>query len=258
VALRQIQLVLDGNVLYLDGGWQTLVEGLHRQVESGGGQIEVGVRIARIREGAESVALWLAGGARLEAQAVVLAVGPHVAARLVPDNAILGATAARAVPVRVATLDVALRRLPRPERAVVLGVDQPLYLSVHSEFGQLAPEGGALVHTARYLRAGEIAGDETERELLGLLDRAQPGWRKELVTRRFLRQQTVVNWLPAEGGLRSRPGVRVPGSTRLFLAGDWVGDEGWLADGSLASGRHAARLVQQHTLQRERLSPVHA
>src|SRR5690606_18444837 len=105
---------------------------------------------------------------------------------------------------------------------------------------------------------GEIAGDETEEELLTLLDRVQPGWRKELVTRRFLRQQTVVNWLPADGGLRSRPDVRLPGSDRIYLAGDWVGDEGWLADGSLASGRQAARLIQQHSVQQEKLTPVHA
>jgi hypothetical protein len=32
----------------------------------------------------------------------------------------------------------------------------------------------------------------------------------------------------------------VPGAPGLFLAGDWVGGEGQLADASLASGRAAA------------------
>lgn len=258
VALRQMQLILDGNVLYLDGGWQTLVDGLRRLVEAGGGHVESGIRVASIREEAEGILLDLADGRQLEATAVVLAVSPQAAARLLPDNAFLGTAAASAVPVRVATLDLALRRLPRPDRAVVFGVDRPLYLSVHSEFGQLAPKGGALIHTLRYLQPGESAGDETEQELLGLLDRVQPGWRTELITRRFLRQQTVVNWLPAGGGLKSRPGVRLPGSNRLYLAGDWVGDEGWLADGSLASGRQAARLIQQHTVKQEKLTPAYA
>ncbi len=258
VALRQMQLILDGNVLYLDGGWQMLVDGLRRLVEAGGGRVESGVRVARVREETRGVLLELAEGGQLEAAAAVLAVGPQAAARLALDNAYLGETAARAVPVRVATLDIALRRLPRPERAVVFGVDQPLYLSVHSEFGRLAPEGGALIHTARYLQPDESAGEETEEELQTLLDLAQPGWRQELITRRFLRRQTVVNWLPAEGGLRSRPGVHLPGSDRLFLAGDWVGDEGWLADGSLASGRRAAKLIQQYVVPEESLTPAHA
>jgi phytoene dehydrogenase-like protein len=258
VALRQLQLILDGNVLYLDGGWQTIVDGLRHLVEAGGGRVQSGVRVARIREKAEGVVLDLADGEQLIAAAVVLAVAPQAAAGLLPDNAFLEAAAASAVPVRVATLDLALRRLPRPDRAVVIGVDRPLYLSVHSEFGELAPDEGALIHTARYLQPGEIAGDATEKELLTLLDRMQPGWRKEQVTRRFLHQQTVVNWLPADGGLQSRPGVRLPGSDRLYLAGDWVGDEGWLADGSLASGRHAARLIQQQSVHQETLNPVHA
>lgn len=258
VALRQIQLILDENVLYLDGGWQTVVDGLRRLVEAGGGRVESGVRVERIHEEAEGMVLHLAGGEQLSAAAVVLAVAPQDAARLLPDNAYLGAAAASAVPVRVATLDLALCRLPRPDRAVVFGVDRPLYLSVHSEFGRLAPDGAALIHTARYLQPGEIAGDETEEELLALLDRVQPGWRQEQVTRRFLREQTVVYWLPADGGLRSRPDVRLPGSDRIYLAGDWVGDEGWLADGSFASGRQAARLIQQQSVRQEKLTPVHA
>ncbi|MFQ5556512.1 MAG: hypothetical protein ACE5GB_03250 [Acidimicrobiales bacterium] len=40
-----------------------------------------------------------------------------------------------------------------------------------------------------------------------------------------------------------RPGVRVPGRRRLFVAGDWVGAEGLLADAAVASGRAAAASV---------------
>src|SRR5690606_31313282 len=76
VALRQIQLILDENVLYLDGGWQTLVDGLRRLVEADSGRVESGVRVARIREEAEGVVLHLANGEQLSAAAVVLAVTP--------------------------------------------------------------------------------------------------------------------------------------------------------------------------------------
>jgi phytoene dehydrogenase-like protein len=257
VALEQLQLVLGDNVRYLDGGWQTLVDGLRRQVEGAGGRIESGIRVTTISEEMDGVSLWLAGGRRLEAAAAVLAVSPLAAQRLLPANGYLQMVAASAVPVRVAALDIALRRLPRPERAVVFGLDRPIYFSAHSEFGHLAPPGGAVVHLLRYLDSHESGGKEREEELLDFMDRVQPGWRDELVTRRFLREITVVHWLAGRGGLASRPGVRLPGSDRLVLAGDWVGAEGWLADGSLASGREAAQHVLQHVHQ-ERFEPVYA
>lgn len=42
------------------------------------------------------------------------------------------------------------------------------------------------------------------------------------------------------GGAAARPGVSVPEVDGLFLAGDWVGPTGMLADASLASARDAA------------------
>jgi len=45
------------------------------------------------------------------------------------------------------------------------------------------------------------------------------------------------------GGFAGRPGPRVPGIEDLYLAGDWVGPEGFLVDASLASARRAAWLA---------------
>ena len=61
---------------------------------------------------------------------------------------------------------------------------------------------------------------------------------------RFLPQMQVVSGLPSlRQGLAGRPPVAVRGTPGLFLAGDWVGPEGWLSDGSLASGEQAGRLA---------------
>jgi hypothetical protein len=46
-----------------------------------------------------------------------------------------------------------------------------------------------------------------------------------------------------EAGLAGRPGVEVRDRPSVFLAGDWVGPEGMLADASAASARAAARRV---------------
>jgi hypothetical protein len=57
----------------------------------------------------------------------------------------------------------------------------------------------------------------------------------------------VANALPAaaSGGTEGRPGPAVPGAEDLYIAGDWVGPHGQLADASLASAKEAATLILQ-------------
>ncbi|WP_437646348.1 phytoene desaturase family protein [Sorangium sp. So ce362] len=243
-ALAQVQIALSQGVLYLDGGWQTLVDGLRGAAEAAGVEILTGVRATRVAaEGGAVSFVELANGDRLGAGAVLLAASPRAAAALAPDVPALAAHAERAVPVRAACLDVALSRLPRPRFRFVMGIDRPLYLSLHSGVARLAPEGGAVFHAAQY--GPELAGGDAERELQDLLERAQPGYRDVLVERRFLPSLVVSNAVVAAegGGYAGRPGVRVPEVDGLFLAGDWVGSTGMLADASLGSARDAAAAV---------------
>ncbi|WP_437811233.1 phytoene desaturase family protein [Sorangium sp. So ce1078] len=243
-ALAQVQHALSQGVLYLDGGWQTLVDGLRGAAVAAGVEILTGVRATRVAaEGGAVSFVELANGERLGAGAVLLAASPRAAAALAPDVPALAAYAERAVPVRAACLDVALSRMPRPRFRVALGIDRPLYLSLHSGVARLAPEGGAVIHAVQY--GPELAGRDPERELEDLLERAQPGYRDFLVERRFLPSLVVSNAVVAAegGGYAGRPGVRVPEVDGLFLAGDWVGPTGMLADASLGSARDAAAAV---------------
>ena len=48
------------------------------------------------------------------------------------------------------------------------------------------------------------------------------------------------------GGFAGRPGSQVSGVANLYLAGDWVGPEGFLVDASMASARKAAQMVSQY------------
>lgn len=246
-AVRQLQLALAKNVTYLDGGWQTIVDGLGAAAEQAGVRIVAGARVVALDlDGARGVCL--ADGTRQPATAIVLALAPDEAAALVPGaaGAALHAFAAAAMPVRAACLDVGLARLPRPRSTFALGIDRPLYLSVHSAFARLAAPGQAVIHVAKYLAPDAPAdprGDEGELE--ALLDLVQPGWREAVVVRRFLPRLTVMPALAtaAAGGLAGRPDAVLPGLAGVFLAGDWVGPEGLLADASLASAARAARLA---------------
>jgi len=66
-----------------------------------------------------------------------------------------------------------------------------------------------------------------------------------VVERRYLPNMTVTHALVTarDGGTAGRPGPQVPGTTDLFVAGDWVGAEGMLVDTSLASAKGAAQLI---------------
>jgi phytoene dehydrogenase-like protein len=125
-------------------------------------------------------------------------------------------------------------------------MDRPLYAAVHSAWAKLAPEGSALVHTLKYLQPDEPAEPLAIRqELEALLDLVQPGWRAEVVEQSFLPQMAPSNAvvLARQGGLPGRPGPAVPGIRNLYVAGDWVGAEGQLADACFASARSAARMI---------------
>jgi phytoene dehydrogenase-like protein len=249
-ALEQLQMAFDKSVLYLDGGWQTLVEQFSRLATDAGAVIETGTKIEQVeRDQTGRVrGVRLADGRTIFSSTVVIASSPQVAVSLVERGreTSLARWADELIAVKAACLDVALKQLPRPKATFALGIDRPLYLSVHSATAQLAPEGGALIHVAKYLppdHAGSPAEDR--RELEGLLDLVQPGWREAVVSSRFLPDMIVMNAVATAAleGRKHRPSPEVQDVPGLFIAGDWVGDEGLLADASLASAKKAAQLI---------------
>ena len=78
-----------------------------------------------------------------------------------------------------------------------------------------------------------------------MLDLVQPGWREAIVNSRFLPDMIVMNAVATAGleGTKGRPSPEVHDVPGLFIAGDWVGSEGLLADASLASAKQAAQLI---------------
>jgi len=249
-ALAQLQKAFDKSVLYLDEGWQTIVDGLRDVANKAGASIHTAVRIDAVTREADGrvSGVRLSDGTNIRTSAVLIASNPATAVSLVENGSdtSLSKWAERAVPVRAACLDVALSRLPKEKATFALGIDRPLYLSVHSASARLAPEGSALIQTAKYLTPDHPdSAEDVERELENLLDLVQPGWRELVVYSRFLPDMTVVNSLPlaALGGTNGRPEPEVIDVPGLFIAGDWVGNEGMLVDASLSSARKAARSI---------------
>ncbi len=238
-AVPQTVGALTDGVLYLDGGWQQLVDALRVVVDRAGAKVVVGTKVTSIEITPGGVCVHTDDVAH-DADAVVIATGgpDHADELLAGASATVRRWATEQVPVYASTLDLGLRALPRPERRFVIGVDDPIYLSVHTPSAALAPDGGELVHVMRYGDAGVDARPELE----AFLDEAQPGWRDEVVAERFSRRLVVAHGRPTPAtGNAGRPTPTVDDLSGVFVAGDWVGPDGLLADASIASGRAAAR-----------------
>jgi phytoene dehydrogenase-like protein len=231
-AVAQLQQAARG-VLYLDGGWAQLVAQLATRC-----QVRTGIKVTGVAPVAGRVEV-ATGDGPLAARSVIIAAGrPAAALRLLPADPgwdDLGPE------MTAACLDAGLRRVPDP--GYVLGIDAPVYAAVQSPPARQAPAGQAVVGAVRY---GAIEARADRAALEAHLERA--GLREEdVVTRRFLARMVVAGAAPtaARGGLDGRPAVGATGLPGVYLAGDWVGPDGLLADAALASGHAAAlRAVQ--------------
>ena len=234
MVVAQLQQTLGAGVRYLDGGWQVLVDQLAKDVDVRP-IAATGVR----RDGADVVVT--AGQTQFVARAAVVAVAdPAAAATLLERPPFDVGPAAEA-----ACLDLGLDRTPTVP--VLLGLDEPLYLSDHGSAAHLAPDGRTVVHVARYLAPGEQHDHHATRRqleahagLAGIGDDA-------VVESRYLHRMTVVGAIAAaeHGGLPGRP--RSSGVQGVAIAGDWVGPEGHLLDASMASADAAAAEVLRWT-----------
>ena len=246
--LHQIYVASRAGVMYLDGGWQTLVDGLLTVAKNANARIVMGKKAIRVkRTDSSGWQVLLEDKTEVSAKIVVIAAGPKDAYSLFDDNErpdVLFKAAKEAKPIRLVCLDVALSSLPDKDALFALGVDRPLYFSVHSAYAKLAPKGGALIHVAKYLGTSiEPKPRKDQPELEEFLDLMQPGWRQVLVKKRPLPSMVVSNAIvtAADGGLGGRPDTKI--AENLYIVGDWVGKEGLLSNASVASAKHAAQPI---------------
>ncbi|MFN7150969.1 MAG: FAD-dependent oxidoreductase [Microthrixaceae bacterium] len=246
-AVAQLQLVLGSGVVYLDGGFGQLVDALHASAQAAGVRIVDHATVRSVRSvrsiGAQNddaaTARWAldVGDSQHSTRTVVLATGtPAAAAALSPVPI---DTSGLSDPVTAACLELALRG--RPATPFLMGLDEPLYLSLHSPPASLAPDGISVVHVMRY----GVTEADADRDALWRHARKAGIDEGSVVAQRFLRRMVVTGGAPlaATGGLSGRPDVQVDDAPGLFLAGDWVGGRGLLSDAAMASGAVAGRLA---------------
>jgi phytoene dehydrogenase-like protein len=89
-SITQLQIAFAGRVIYLDGGWQTLVNGLTAAVHETGVKILTGKRVTRIENVDNNISLpWLvrlSDGSTISSQTLIMAVGSKVVYDLLKHN----------------------------------------------------------------------------------------------------------------------------------------------------------------------------
>ncbi len=247
-ALAQVRAATGLGVRYLDGGFGSIVDAL-AAIAAAEGVVIAPTAVQTVLPDADGGWRLDTASATRRADAVVVAAGTPAATSGLVAGGIDGLDAL-GPPARAACLELGLRRVPA--RRFALGMDRPTYLSVHSPPADLAPDGGAVVHVMRYRRPDDDLDPERGRAELQAVARAVGITDDDIVAQRYLDAMVVTGAVPAAatGGLAGRPPVADDRRPGVFLAGDWVGPEGWLLDGAVASAVVAGRAAGRHAVAR--------
>ncbi|MBB6671207.1 NAD(P)/FAD-dependent oxidoreductase [Cohnella nanjingensis] len=243
-ALLQVQRSMKGGVLYLHGGWQPLADQLRDLAVRAGATVLTGKAISGIAHDNGRVSgVQLKDGEMLSAAAVISTLGPADTYRLVrgAERTSLQRWKDEARPIMAASLDLALGRLPVPNRHFVIGLDQPVYFSHHSRVARLSDDGRLVMHLLKYNGAGDSDPHADERLLEETMTLIHPGWRQEVVARQYLPNIAVSRDYMHVGRTGPLPGPAVPELPGLYVAGDWASHGEMLVDAAAASAERAAR-----------------
>lgn len=243
IMLSHLKTVMSG-VLYINGGWQTIIDQLHNKAVISGIQLRTQTVVKQIASFAHrnDITLQLANNEEIITKNVICTTSPYELNQMLGKNQ--NSFFAQITPIKGATLDVALSELPNSKRLFALGITDPYYYAVHSHYAQLSANGNSTVlHVFKYHSpATHIDGKRVKNELEQFLERLQPGWKQYVITQRFLPNITVNQRLPKIGDEQKLQHAKkeIPG---LYIAGDWASPDSILAEGAITSAQQAANEI---------------
>jgi phytoene dehydrogenase-like protein len=246
VILSHLQLVFAG-VLYVDGGWQTIINQLHNKAVISGVQVQLRTAVKQISKNGKDFRVILSNDEEILSNYVISTTGPQELTTMLTESTVIPKYSF--TPVKGATLDVALTNLPNPKKLFALGLNDPYYFSVHSKDAMFSKDSkGIVLHVFKYHHPDdEIDGNKVKIELEQFLERIQPGWQDYLIASRYLPNITVNQRLPQIGDeqklLRSKTDI-----SGLYIAGDWASPDYILSEGAVSIGKHVAESIIQMAL----------
>ncbi len=246
VMLLHLKAVMRG-VLYLDEGWQTIIDQLHNNAVTSGVQVQTRKTIKQIVPiEQEQFKLVLSDEEVIFGKYVLSTVGPNELNQMLGEHSPFSQidSFTKIESVKGATFDVALTQLPNPKKLFAMGIEDPIYFSVHSNYARLSDDDKSIViHVFKYLNANDnIDRKKIKSELEQFLEKIQPGWKSYVITSRFIPQITVNQRLPQIGDeqMLQCSKSKIPG---LYIAGDWASPNSILSEGAVTSGKQAAEEI---------------
>jgi phytoene dehydrogenase-like protein len=234
-------------VLYVDRGWGQLIEELRIKASDLGVRFITNNKVSSIDTRGGIVRQVLCeDGMTINPYHVLLATSPSIAHQLVPfaERTALHTWKQQAIEVTAACLDVALSCLPKPKQQFAYGIDQTVFFTNQSRAAYLSEDGAQVISVIKY-QGRETDSDQDLRELEGMLDLMQPGWREQLVVKQFLPKMTVCHDFMHVKRVEN-PGPAVPEIQGLYVAGEWASHGEVLVDAATASAKRAIQHLLSH------------
>lgn len=244
--LNQLKNSIKG-VLYLDRGWGAIIDELWQIATEQGVHFLTRSKVISIdhQEGIVQHVL-CEDGTKIEANNIIFTTPPAVTYALVPqaEATSLHTWKEKAIEITAACLDVALKRLPKPNQQFVYGIDQTVFLSNQSRAAYLSDDGAQVISLFKY-QGHETDSDKDLQELEQTLDLVQPGWQDELVVKQYLPKITVsYDFMHTKRTMN--PGPAVPEIKGLYVAGEWATHGELLVDAATASAKRAIEHILFH------------
>ncbi|MEH7379969.1 FAD-dependent oxidoreductase [Bacillus sp. JJ1533] len=243
--LKQVKRSLNAGVLYVDGGWETIVQKLKKQAEAWGAEILTNKNVTNIEHHEQYQIIQCSDGTIIHVPDCIVAAPPKEAINMIngAEHTSLRLWNEQAIPVTACCLDIGIKKLPNPKHQFAIGLDQALFFTNQSRAAKLSEDGTLVVSLAKYHNPmEEINVNADKQQLESVMDLLHPGWQKEVVVQQFLPKLTVSHDFP-HVKRKENPGPRIPEMKGIFIAGDWAGHEEVLADAAVASGKRAAREI---------------
>lgn len=245
--LKQVKRSLHAGVLYVDGGWDTIVQKLKTQAEARGVEIVSNKNVANIEHHEQNQIIQCSDGTVIHVPNCIIAAPPKEAMNMLngAEHTSLRLWNEQAIPVTACCLDIGIKKLPNPKHQFAIGLDQALFFTNQSRAAKLSEDGTLVVSLAKYHNPmEEINVNADKLQLESVMDLLHPGWRKEVVVQQYLPKLTVSHDFPHTKRIEN-PGPSIPEIKGIFIAGDWAGHEEVLADAAVASGKRAALEILQ-------------
>lgn len=244
IVLKQGISSLKYSVTYIDNGWQNIINQLEEIALNLGVKINKGSKIKKIIDNEKYSNILLKNESSLNFDSIVLSLSPSEASKIL-ENETLKKYESDIKPIKVSCFDLALKKLPNPDISFVLGIDKDIYYSIHSKYAKLSKNNEVIVHIIKYL-SDENDSKDSLNDFENLMNIIQPNWDKYIIKQRFLPSMIVSNGIyPSKG---KRPEIKLDNTSNIYICGDWVGDEGLLADASLSSALSVANMIKEKNL----------